>query len=88
MRKIFTIFLLKIIVRDNQTVIRFYDSIYKERPNPTKVGSVSNTPVEPTKPDSKKEELLKSLSYLKSKRVKTKKDKESINIIESVIKNM
>lgn len=37
---------------------------------------------------SKKQELEESLKYLKEKTIKTKKDKESINVLEAVIKNM
>lgn len=39
-------------------------------------------------PKSKKEELLQSLEYLKSKPHKTKQDKESIYTLEVVLKNM
>jgi phosphoribosylpyrophosphate synthetase len=37
---------------------------------------------------TKKDELMESLIFLKSKKTKTKKDLESIGILESVIKNM
>lgn len=37
---------------------------------------------------SKKEEVLKSLEYLKSKQVKTKQDKDSIYTLEMVLKSM
>jgi len=37
---------------------------------------------------SKKQELEESLKYLKEKTIKTKKDKESINVLEAVIQNM
>ena len=37
---------------------------------------------------NKKEELMVALSYLKSKKVKTKQDKESIYSLEMVLKNM
>lgn len=39
-------------------------------------------------PKSKKEEVLKSLEYLKSKQVKTKQDKDSIYTLEMVLKSM
>jgi hypothetical protein len=41
-----------------------------------------------TQPKSKRDELLESLKYLKSKEVKTKQDKESIYTLEMVLKNM
>jgi len=37
---------------------------------------------------TKKDELMESLLFLKSKKNKTKKDFESIGILESVLKNM
>ena len=41
-----------------------------------------------SKPKSKRDELLESLSYLKSKSFKTKQDRESIYTLEMVLKNM
>ena len=50
---------------------------------------VSNQPQQKkAQPKSKKDELLESLKYLKSKEVKTKQDKESIYTLEVVLKNM
>jgi hypothetical protein len=50
------------------------------------------TPSEPiktsSKPIDKKEELLESLEFLRKKQYKTKQDKESIQIINSILKNM
>lgn len=40
------------------------------------------------KQKSKKDEILEALDYMKSKKGKTKKDKESIYILEMVLKNM
>ena len=36
----------------------------------------------------KKQDLLDSLNYLKSKKVKTKQDKESIYTLEMILRNM
>ena len=41
-----------------------------------------------TKPKSKKDELIDSLSYLKLKSNKTKQDRESIYTLEVILKNM
>ena len=41
-----------------------------------------------SKPKTKRDELLESLSYLKSKTFKTKQDRESIYTLEVVLKNM
>jgi hypothetical protein len=40
------------------------------------------------KPVDKREELEESLTYLNNKKVKTKQDKESIEILKSILKNM
>ena len=41
-----------------------------------------------TKPKSKKDELVDSLNYLKSKEFKTKQDSESFYTLEVILKNM
>lgn len=40
-----------------------------------------------SKPKSKRDEILESLSYLKNKKVKTKQDRESIYTLEVILKN-
>ena len=61
-----------------------------QHPKPMKdfIGSVSKPNVEVRKVPTKKDELMEALAYLKSKKVKTKDDKNSINILESVLRNM
>ncbi len=44
--------------------------------------------VEVTETKSKKDEVIESLNYLKSKDVITKKDKESIYMLEMILKNL
>jgi len=43
---------------------------------------------EVVRPKTKKDEILDSLNYLKSKEIKTKQDKESIYTLEMVLKSM
>lgn len=73
--------------------------VYKPQPQPKPVVKVvekivyvpTPAPVEPKpspKPVTKKEELLESLQYLNNKKSKTKQDRESIDIIKSILKNM
>jgi hypothetical protein len=73
--------------------------VYKPQPQPKPVVKVvekivyvpAPAPVEPKpspKPATKKEELLESLQYLNNKKYKTKQDRESIDIIKSILKNM
>ena len=76
---------MKLIVKDGEKVVKLYNSIYPQKTQ--NMGSISKPKKIPVV-KTKKDELIESLQYLKSKKTKTKKDKESINIIESVIKNM
>ena len=41
-----------------------------------------------TKPKCKKDEIIQSLDYLKSKDIKTKQDRDSIYTLEMILKNM
>jgi signal peptidase I len=55
--------------------------IYNSIPEPV--------PYKPSpKPVTKKDELLESLQYLNNKKSKTKQDRESIDIIKSILKNI
>ena len=61
--------------------------VYIETPVYTQVEnnvSVKSVPVS----NSKKDEVIESLKYLKSKKVKTKQDKDSIYSLEMVLKSM
>jgi FlaA1/EpsC-like NDP-sugar epimerase len=79
---------IRLIVRDTNESIKIYEVIFKKENNKQpEYGNVSITKPQP-KPVTKKEELLESLEFLKNKKVKTKQDKESIDIINSVLKNM
>jgi hypothetical protein len=44
-------------------------------------------PIKVLKPKSKRDELLEGLNYLKSKKIKTVKDKESIYTLELLLKS-
>lgn len=84
MEKLITILTLKLIFKNEKTVVDLYKKIYPDtKPSPkTNIGTF-------VKPKSgKQEELLDALSFLKNKKRKTKKDKESIGILESVLKNL
>ena len=73
--------------------------VYKPQPQPKPVvkvvekivyvpGPATVEPKPSPKPVTKKEELLESLQYLTNKKSKTKQDRESIDIIKSILKNM
>lgn len=88
MRKLFTLLVIRLIVKNTDESIKLYETIFKPEPKPKlEYGNVSITKPQ-SKPISKQEELLESLEFLKNKKVKTKQDKESIDIINSVLKNM
>lgn len=88
MEKLLILLLIRLIVKDTNEAIKIYDVIFKKETNKEpEYGNVSITKPQP-KPVTKKEELLESLQYLKNKKFKTKQDKESIDIINSVLKNM
>jgi len=87
MRKLLSILLIRLIVKDTDESIKIFNTVFKLSVDAHKYGNVSVTPQQ-TKPVTKKEELLESLEFLKNKKVKTKQDKESIEIINSVLKNM
>ena len=61
--------------------------IYKDKPIEV-VKQPINVPNSPLKPMDKKQEIVESLEYLKSKPTKSKQDKESISVLEAVLKNM
>jgi len=62
------------------------ESVPQKKLSPVVKKSQVNNPTQ--KPKSKKEEVLQSLEYLKSKQVKTKQDKDSIYTLEMVLKSM
>ena len=76
--------------RHASTAIDIYKTLYNTKKDSKVVYvdkpslSVNSVP----KSNSKKQELIDSLEYLKSKKTKTKKDKESIYTLEMVLKNM
>ena len=61
--------------------------IYKDKPIEV-VKKPINVPNSPLKPMDKKQEIVESLEYLKAKPTKSKQDKESISMLEAVLKNM
>jgi len=81
---------LKLILKDPIITAKVYELLFEDEfvsqePQQVKVNKptvVKQTPVK--KPEN---DLQKTLRELKSKPVKSKKDKESISILEAVIKN-
>ena len=94
MKELLKYLVIRCTTRHAKTAIEVYNTLYPkqkeivyiEKPVVTQVEnsmSVTSVPVK-----NKKDEILESLNYLKSKKVKTKQDKESIYSLEMVLKNM
>ena len=94
MLKLFRFFIIYRFAKDPVTAGKIYHLLYHTNTSPqlekrpvtqskTKV-TESSTP----KPKSKKQEIIDSISYLKSKKNPTRKDKDSIYTLEMILKNM
>jgi hypothetical protein len=98
--KLLKYLIIRLTTKGSDNAIKVYNTLYPAAPAETKYVEVpkyvrvpeQQSPVQvpnsPMKPVDKREELEESLSYLNNKKVKTKQDKESIEIIKSILKNM
>ena len=92
MEKLITLLALRLIFKNEKTVVELYKGIYPDKKT-KQIKEVSTKPqnnmgtfVKPK--DNKQKELVDGLNFLKNKKNKTKKDRESIGILESVLKNL
>lgn len=92
MEKLITLLALRLIFKNEKTVVELYKEIYPDK-KIKQIKKVSNQPknnmgtfVKPK--NNKQKELVDGLNFLKNKKNKTKKDRESIGILESVLKNL
>ena len=90
--KLLKYLIIRLTTKGSDNAIKVYNTLY---PNvippvyqPQVVKQSINVPNSPFKPMDKKQEMVESLEYLNSKSVKSKKDKESISMLEAVLKNM
>ena len=95
MKELLKYLIIRCTTRHAKTAIEVYNTLYPkqkeivyiEKPIITQVeNNLCVTSVPKTK--SKRDEIMESLSYLRSKKVKTKQDKESIYSLEMVLNNM
>ena len=90
--KLLKYLIIRITCKGSDAAIKVYNTLYPEvKPivsQPQVVKQTINVPHSPLKPMDKKQEMIESLEYLNSKSVKSKKDKESISMLEAVLKNM
>ena len=73
--------MIRLFIRNTDEAIKIYNTLFS-------TGTTTKRLVEIKKPSTKKEELMESLKYLKDKQSKTKQDKDSIGVLEAVLKNM
>ena len=90
--KLLKYLIIRITCKGSDAAIKVYNTLYPEvKPivyQPQVVKQPINVPNSPLKPMDKKQEMIESLEYLKGKSVKSKQDKESISMLEAVLKNM
>lgn len=89
MKKLFYYLIIRLTTRHAETAIKIYEKIYNAETEKSVNEPVAKSVVKESKPTTNnKQQLIESLSYLKSKKVKTKQDKDSIYTLEMVLKNM
>jgi ribosomal protein S19E (S16A) len=81
--ELITYLILRLILKDPKLTSEVFNSIYGVRVPKQKI----KEPKKPVKTSQKVSNLRQALQELKSKPNKTKKDRESIGILEAVIKN-
>lgn len=86
MERLLTLIVLTAITKDINKSVNLVQQVYGDVPKQLDLSIKSRKPKD--KPMSKREELENTLSELKSKRVKTKVDKQNIYTLEQVLKNM
>lgn len=90
--KLLKYLIIRVTCKNADTALKVYKTLYPNVTPPVNQPQVVkqsiNVPNSPFKPMDKKQEMIESLEYLNSKSVKSKKDKESISMLEAVLKNM
>jgi hypothetical protein len=98
--KLLKYLIIRLTTKGSDNAIKVYNTLYPAAPYETKYIEIPKyvrvskpqspvqVPNSPMKPVDKREELEESLTYLDNKKVKTKQDKESIEIIKSILKNI
>tara|TARA_B100001175_G_C18943757_1_gene372649 strand:+ start:156 stop:428 length:273 start_codon:yes stop_codon:yes gene_type:complete len=89
MKKLFIYLIIRMTTRHALNAIKIYDTIYnRKQPQKPKKKVVKETQYRQPVISNKKDEVIKSLNYLKSKTVKSKQDKSSISMLEGVLATM
>lgn len=88
MNKILAYFLVQLVTKDpNKSMDIVRELLNKPNKVERNKSITSSTSTTSNSDKSKNEELVSSLNYLKSKKFKTKQDKESIYTLEMILKN-
>lgn len=92
--KLLKYLIIRLTTKGSDNAIKVYNTLYPTTQPEIKYIRIPTTestvqvPNSPMKPVDKRTELEESLTYLDNKKVKSKQDKESIEIIKSILKNM
>lgn len=87
MKKLIVSIIVLIITKSITKTSVIIDIIYDDKKTLDKNDNYKNDSNKSSSVE-KKQDLLDSLNYLKSKKVKTKQDKESIYTLEMILRNM
>lgn len=88
MNKILAYFLVQLVTKDPNKSMDIVRELLNKPNKVERNKSISpSTSIASNSNKSKNEELVSSLNYLKSKKIKTKQDKESIYTLEMILKN-
>ncbi len=90
MKKLFCYLIIRLTTRRALNAVKIFETIYHTKSEEKTVVIINNpTELKDTgKVKSKKQEIIDAINYIKSKTDKTKKDKESLYSLETVLKNL
>lgn len=90
MKKLLIYLIIRITTRHAITALKIYESIYtnNKHNNVVKKSNLTLNKNTTLCVDSKKKEIIDSLKYLKTKKIKSKQDKSSISMLEGVLATM
>ncbi len=90
MKKLFCYLIIRLTTRRALNAVKIFETIYHTKSEEKTIVIINNpTELKDTgKVKSKKQEIIDAINYLKSKTDKTKKDKESLYSLETVLKSM
>jgi hypothetical protein len=90
MKKLIYYLVIRLTTRRALNAVKIYETIYHRKSEEKEVIIINNKVGLDDKGTvkSKKQEIIDAINYIKSKTDKTKKDKESLYSLETVLKSM